>query len=379
MRIAFITLGYSPFRTSGLDVSGERLVKALRNLNHEVTVISAVPSRQAVTRSNSSPVIHRLYMGRSNWIGYTTRAARFVEALQQQEQFDIVHFYDIHFAYRYRGKFVATLNHSFRQRIGSLGRFRITDVHRVFYYLAAKYLAEKPALYKASGLLAGSKGSQIEFMKHYGISINKIQLTRHGIDTELFRPSKRGMDLRTRYGIGPSDPVILHVGFITRRKGISYLANAIPQMKPSPWLLMVGQMSSNQRKKMIHDLGKAADKVKFLDYVPDSDLPGLYSLADVYVSSSLLEGFGLPIAEALACETPVIATDVGSVSEVVGDGGILVPPRDPGAMAHEVSRLLIEPSIRRELGELGRNHIRENFSLGSMTKSVLNAYRQFLS
>ena len=97
----------------------------------------------------------------------------------------------------------------------------------------------------------------------------------------------------------------------------------------------------------------------------------LYNAADLYVSPTMAEGFGLCLAEALACGTPVVATDYSSVTEVVGPGGVLIPPRDfiTNAYAHEwalvdevamsaaVERLITKPGERRSLGAAGRQHV----------------------
>ncbi len=104
----------------------------------------------------------------------------------------------------------------------------------------------------------------------------------------------------------------------------------------------------------------------------------MYSLADVYVSPTLLEGFGLPLAESHSCETPVVAAEAGAVMEVAGPEGILVPPGDHIAVANAVSHLLDNPSLRNELGYEGRKHIAEQFSIPTMIHSTLEAYGQFL-
>ena len=100
-------------------------------------------------------------------------------------------------------------------------------------------------------------------------------------------------------------------------------------------------------------------------------------MSDVYVSPSLLEGFGLPVAEALACETPVVAVDAGAVAEVMGPGGILVPGRNGPALAEAISNLLQDADRRREFGRLGRRHIEENFSLDTMLRDTMAGYARF--
>jgi glycosyltransferase involved in cell wall biosynthesis len=113
-------------------------------------------------------------------------------------------------------------------------------------------------------------------------------------------------------------------------------------------------------------------------FVPDEMMPAYYSLADVYVSPSLMEGFGLPLGEALACGTPVVAFDAGAVAEVVGPGGILVPPRDVKGLAEAVSYLLQNPDIRNSMAAKGRDHIVREFSVSKMLEATLEAYERFL-
>ena len=378
MRIAFTTLGYTPLRTSGFDVSGERLVQALLNAGHQVTVIAAARGPLTENHVHPSLEVHRLPLGSSNWIGHAYRAARTLRQLSSIRTFDIAHFWDVHFAYAYRGRFVASLHQSFRQRSRSLN-LQSTGAYRFIYYYLARILAEQPSARRANGLLAVSSATRDEFIQSYGIPPDRIAIARHGIDTGFFRPTPVTSDLRSRLGLTREEPVILFVGFVTPRKGLSYLAQALPLVRPSPRLLIVGRWGGDARSRFLNLLGTMADRVVEVGYVPDEQMPAYYSLADVYVSPSLLEGFGLPLAESLACESPVVAARTGAVAEVVGPGGILVPPRDPVALADAVSHLLSDPPLRRELGKRGREHIVHQFSMDAMLDATLTAYERFTS
>jgi glycosyltransferase involved in cell wall biosynthesis len=172
--------------------------------------------------------------------------------------------------------------------------------------------------------------------------------------------------------------VLLFVGFVTPRKGLDYLAQALPRIRPAPRLVLAGRWDKEYRSQFLRMLGSTADRLVEVGYVPDEQLPVYYSLADVYVSASLMEGFGLTIAEALACETPVVAAEAGSVAEVVGPGGILVPPRDPENLADAISNLLQNPEQRRELGLRGRAHVVRMFSVEAMLRATLAGYEHFL-
>jgi glycosyltransferase involved in cell wall biosynthesis len=116
-----------------------------------------------------------------------------------------------------------------------------------------------------------------------------------------------------------------------------------------------------------------------LGYVRDAELPSLYALADLFVFPSLLEGFGLPPVEAMACGCPVVATTVGSLPEVVGDAGLLVPPQDPQALAGAIRSLLDDDDLCRELGEQGRRRAVDAFDQARMVAHTLEVYDTHLA
>jgi glycosyltransferase involved in cell wall biosynthesis len=377
LNIAFVTLSYTPFRTSGLAVGGERVVRALLDAGHRVSVIAAAPGRLTETHIHPSLSIYRLPVGRSNWIGYAYRAAQALHRLNNARPFDVVHFSDVHFAYAYRGTYVANLHHSFRQRLSIVNHSRRLPVQQVYYNLAQK-LAERPAIGRAAGLLAVSSAVRDEFIHSYGVAPGRITVAPYGVDTEFFRPRPEAVELRRRLGIAEHEPVLLFVGFITPRKGLDYLAQALLRTRPAPRLVLAGRWDEEYRSQFLQMLCSTADRLVEVGYVPDEQLPAYYSLANVYVSASLMEGFGLTIAEALACQTPVVAADAGSVAEVVGPGGVLVPPRDPGALADAISHMLKNPELRRNLGQQGRAHVMRTFSIEAMLRATLDSYSRFL-
>ncbi|HBY06629.1 MAG TPA: hypothetical protein DEH22_02125 [Chloroflexi bacterium] len=230
---------------------------------------------------------------------------------------------------------------------------------------------------RASGLMAVSEASRQAYLRGYNISPNKILLTRNGIDTQFFHPIENTDVIRSSLKIPSTDPVIMYSGFFTPRKGLEYLAQAMQEIQPRTWLVLTGKWDQRFQDQFDTLLGSASSRVIYAGFVPDKEMPSYFSMADLYVSSSLLEGFGLPLAEALACETPVVAANAGAVAEVVGPGGVLVPPGDYHALAQAVSELLANPQKRINLGRLGRDHLIENFSNESMLNAYIEAYKRF--
>jgi glycosyltransferase involved in cell wall biosynthesis len=123
-----------------------------------------------------------------------------------------------------------------------------------------------------------------------------------------------------------------------------------------------------------------SERVRFTGKVPTASLKALYRESAVAVLPSLYEGFGLPAAEAMACETPVVATSVGALPEVVGTEGAgrLVPPRDPEALAAAIRELLEDPEQRAEMGRKGRQRVEELFSWEKVAERTVSVYRELL-
>jgi len=376
MRIAFVALGYAPLRMSGLDISGERLVKGLLETGHEVTVVAARRQPLAEIVQHPRLNIQRLPIGKSNWIGYCLHVAQFLQNVTARQNFDVIHFWDVQFAYAYSGIYVASLHQSFAQRIACLPPSWNAPAQWL-YYQTARFFTERRSVARAKGLLAVSATTQQAFAREYHLDPARLALTRHGIDQSVFRRVPDTASLRAQLGIAPEERVILFSGFITLRKGLSYLARVLPQITPPVRLVITGRWTESARRRFRQELGPAANRVVEAGFVPDNQLPSYYSLADLYVSASVLEGFGLPLAEALACATPVVAFDVGATAEVVGPGGIVVPPRNTLRMAQAINQLLGDAERRSSLAQLGRAHVTRHFDMAQMIRDTLAAYARF--
>jgi len=382
MRLCLVSLDFAPARTSGLTIYAERLARLLANHGHAVTVVAArrpgLPGRSFA----DGIAVERLPIGRSDWIGYGLRAARHVARRRARGDFDLVHFLDVHFAWAYRGPFVASLLQSFRQRLTADGGqpYASSWPNRVFrraYYSGALRCMERPALRRAGALVSLSEATRQEFVRHYHIRPERIMLTPPSIDPARFAPppAETVAVLRRRLGL-EGRRVLLHVGFSTPRKGLEYLVAALPALPADARLVLVGTWESGYREKVRAAAGAAWERVLETGSVPDAEMPIYFALAELLTLPSLLEGFGLPALEAMACGTPVIATTAGALPEVVGPCGILVPPRDTPALVAAIRALLEDEARRAHLARCGRERARGAFSPEREYATLMRAYRQ---
>lgn len=169
-----------------------------------------------------------------------------------------------------------------------------------------------------------------------------------GVDHALFR-TRDQMVCRSVLGLPKSSKMILNVAVDEPRKNIGTLLKSFREVKkkfPNSFLVRIGD-ETIRTKRLISRLG-LANKVLYRR-PPARELALFYSAADVFVSPSLYEGFGLPILESMASGCPVVTSNVTSLPEVVGDAGILVPPMDVRKIAEETSRVLSDEKLQAEL------------------------------
>lgn len=381
MRICLVSLDYKPYRSSGLTIYAEDLATGLLEHGHAVTVIAAQRPQLPAYQQLDQIDLYRAPIDRLDWLTYSWRAANLLECLQQQTPFDVVHFLDVHFAYHYRGVFVASLWQSFHQRLtawqggpyntGLLDRWR-----RVAYYQLARYWMEQPSVDRARRLLASCTSTHQEFLAHYHLAAHKVDRVPQGINTNIFRPVA-AQALRQRLGLNDCY-VLLFMGFITPRKGLEYLAQALHYLPSNVHLVIAGQWSAHYRERFWRVVGAAQARVHEVGFIADWERPFYYSMADLYVSPSVLEGLGITPVEALACETPAIVTSAASGPEEVGPAGLVVPPFDAQALADAIQYLLTNPDVRQQMGKAGRAYVLAEFSYQQMAKLTLHSYTKAL-
>lgn len=211
---------------------------------------------------------------------------------------------------------------------------------------------------RAAKIIAVSENTKWDIVKRYAIRSDKVAVT-HEAAAPRFKPISNPQQLhgiRDKYGINSS--FILTVGNLQPRKNIGRLIEAFVRLRErnalDHQLVIVGQPS--WRGSDIHHLVQGRgfqDQVVFTGYVPGDDLPLLCNAATIFVYPSLYEGFGLPPLEAMACGTPVIASNVSSLPEVLGDAAVLVDPYDVEGLAQAILDLLAEPAKLRVLAARG--------------------------
>lgn len=205
-----------------------------------------------------------------------------------------------------------------------------------------------------------------------GIPRDKIGYLPNGIDTKVFSPQQE-----------KEDNLLLFIGRIDFRKGLHILLKSLRYLEKSTHLMIVGPPSwsleyyQNILRLIEEENQKGKHKIDYLGVIDSQNLLMLYQKASIIILPSFAEGFPVVILEALSCETPVIATPVGGVPEVIRDrkNGILVPRNNPLKLAEAIQYLLDNKDIRIRLGLEGRKWIMDNFSLEVVVNKLCKIYR----
>ena len=262
-------------------------------------------------------------------------------------------------------------------------------------YYAAGWL-EKTALGNADRIIAVSRAMQQDILDLYDVGAAKVQVIHNGVDTETYRPTRRPAVFK-RYGIEPDKPFVLFVGRMTRQKGILHLLSALSCAQTDFQTVLCAaapdtpQIAAEVEAEISKVRTRSAKTVIWIrEMVPLEFLIPLYSQAAVFICPSVYEPFGIINLEAMACGTPVVASSVGGITEVVAhdETGLLVPfapagrdnaePQHPARFARDlaaaIDALMQSPERRLEMGAAARRRVEEQFSWRSIARQTLQAY-----
>jgi glycosyltransferase involved in cell wall biosynthesis len=229
-------------------------------------------------------------------------------------------------------------------------------------------------------IIAVSQKTRTDIVELLGIPPQRITVIHEAAAPE-FRPIDKAEArsiVATRWGV--SGNIVLFVGEIDVRKNLTALIGAL-DLVINRWGLQSTLFIAGKNGRGLDAL-KADVRRRNLDnsvvfggYVTPEELLALYNAARMLVLPSLYEGFGLPVLEAMACGTPVVASRCGSLPEVVGDAGLLVDTAQPGALAEAIATLLTDPQARNRLIEAGFSRARE-FSWTAAARATIEVYRR---
>ncbi|WP_434564689.1 glycogen synthase [Thermoanaerobacterium thermosaccharolyticum] len=238
---------------------------------------------------------------------------------------------------------------------------------------------EKTGIEAADRIIAVSNDSKKDIMKCYNVPEDKIEVIYNGIDLNQYK--KTGVNVaRKKYGI--DGRYILFVGRISRQKGIIHLIDAVKYLPQDVKVVLCASSPDTEEIKIeMEEKVKLYPNIIWIDkMVTKEEIIELYSNAEVFVCPSIYEPFGIINLEAMACNTPVVASATGGIKEVVLDGetGFLVEPGNPEDLAEHIKKLLDDRELAATFGANGRKRVEEMFSWESIAKKTYDMYEDVI-
>jgi glycosyltransferase involved in cell wall biosynthesis len=231
--------------------------------------------------------------------------------------------------------------------------------HRWYSFLKM----QKKVAKNINNIVTPSKNSKKDIVVDFGVNQKNINVIYNGLDINIFIPYKNIKRDPFRLITTASADVAL--------KGLDYSLRSLATLSknfPEISLLVIGQLKKNgHTSRLIKELG-IEDRVLFKTALTKEEIAKEYASSSVAIVSSLYEGFGYPVIEAMSCEIPLIATNTSSIPELVGDFATLIPPMNENELSEAIKKILNNYEKYKKIAESGRHHIIENFNWLKITQ-----------
>jgi len=277
------------------------------------------------------------------------------------KNYDIIHFHELDFSFPL---------FSFLVKKPKIFHLHGIDIDLTRYHLNRVILKHMAGFY-----IAISRQIEKDLVE-LGIAKDKITYLPNGVNTKQFSPIGR-----------KEDNLLLFVGRITFGKGLHVLLKSLHRLKEPVHLVIIGPGDWDHKyyrdmlKLMERENRKGMHRITYLGALDQADIVKWYQKASIFILPSFAEGFPVVTLEALSCETPVIATPVGGIPEVVRnhENGILIPLNDSISLAKAIQFLLENKEIRTRFGREGRKRVIEKYSLETVVEKLRRIYKQLIN
>jgi len=234
---------------------------------------------------------------------------------------------------------------------------------------------ERDGLAACDAVIAVSREMKEDILRVYDLPASRVVVIHNGVDPEKYHP-RDGRESLAKFRVRP--PYVFFVGRLTRQKGIFDLLAAMDHVpKGTTLVLATGKPDTPEIEAELRAAVKDSNDVVWIpEMLEDPDLVNLYNEAAVFACPSVYEPFGIINLEAMACETPVVATRVGGIKEVVvhEETGLLVPPGHPDKFGKALRQILEDPERGKRMGTAGRRHVLREFTWDRIATKTLELY-----
>ncbi|MDQ3345053.1 MAG: glycogen synthase [Chloroflexota bacterium] len=396
MRALFLTNEFPPSVYGGAGVHVDELTRHLRSLVElDIRTFGTQASAGAGWRAQGYPPAHDLSDADDRLRSVFDALSRDIAMVVHPVQADVVH---AHTWYTHLAGVLARLAYGIPLvvTVHSLEPLRPWKREQLGGGYDVSSWVERTALEAADAVIAVSRETREDVLRLFDVPAERVHVIHNGIDAEFYQPDP-AMSALERHGIDPAVPYVLFVGRITRQKGIVHLVRAIRHLDPGIGVVLCAgqpdtpQIAAEMQAGVAAAQAERPNVVWIGEMVSREEARQLYSHAAVFCCPSVYEPFGIINLEAAACETPVVASAVGGIPEVVvdGEGGLLVPvdlsvddpmsPVDPDRfernLAGAINALMADAGTREVMGRAARRRAVERFSWTRIARETVDLYR----
>ncbi len=396
MRALILTNEFPPDIYGGAGVHVDELTRHLRGLiDLDIRSFGSATADEPGWRVRGYPAAHDLGGADARLAPMLGALSRDVGMVADPVEADVVH---VHTWYTHLAGLLARLAYGIplALTVHSLEPLRPWKREQLGGGYDVSAWIERTAIETADAVVAVSRGTRDDVLRLFAVDPARVHVIHNGIDPDVYHPDP-ATDALERYGVDPSVPYVLFLGRITRQKGIINLVRAIKHLDPGIGVVLCAGQPDTEEIAQEMAAGVAAAQAERPNIVWIGEMVSreaarqLYSNAAVFCCPSVYEPFGIINLEAAACETPVVASAVGGIPEVVVDGetGLLVPVElsidDPMSpvdadrfelnLAGAINALMADPSTREVMGRAARRRAVEHFGWDAIARQTVDLYR----
>jgi glycosyltransferase involved in cell wall biosynthesis len=377
MRVVMLSNSFPP-EVGGIQEHVSNLAQTLARQGHQLQIVTVRRNKSERVRDTFAGLdvirVPQLNLPQTLTTQYLAITTALLIAMRLRGQADVVHYHTFWpdaFTAFVVNKFVPT----------------VYTAHESRFLLMAEQPKSrrwlKLALRPFQGILAPST-ELLEVTRQLGVSSEKSAFIANAVDARKFRTDLTGATVRARYGIPLDHCLILCPRRLVPKNGLEFLIESLPLIRrrfSGVSVLIAGDgPEREQLEARVRELG-LHEYVSFAGSQDNDDLPEFYAAADIVAIPSLKEATSIAGLEAMASARAVVATNVGGLPEIIEDGvsGLLVPPRDPEALARAISRLIEMPELRKQLGLVARARVEQKFTWEQVASETTRAYERAIA
>ena len=384
MKVGKLTWEFPPRVVGGIARHCEGLAKALVQQNHEVHLFTLDFPGSPNYEEMDGVKVYRASteLGHPNFLTWVLLFNHFLAKrmadVSQSVDFDVIHVHDwlaafsgISFKHYVKKPMVLTVHSTEVGRAQGLHSPDSFSINGIEWW----------ATYEADRVIVCSQSMKNEICGHFNLPLDKVDVIPNAIDPTKYQTSVDRGSVRQRYEVGYGEKLILCVGRLVPQKGTEYFIRAIPHIAkryPEAKFIIVGEGWSRDILEAEARASGQNRKIQFTGFASDKEVIDLMTSADVLIVPSVYEPFGIVALEGMATGVPVVASQVGGLSEVIEHDrtGLFVYPRSPESIAWGIDRILSDPDHAKWLTKNAKDILNKDYSWEAVAMKTVDVYRK---